>query len=129
MITSDAGGFDVEFASGGHPPPLLLTGAGAASYVPTVGGQGVGLFAEPTFVSVRVSLRAGDTLVLYSDGITEARTGTGRERFDDDGALLRFATSHSPCGATDFVKAMGELVDRLGTGVEDDAAVLALGVA
>jgi sigma-B regulation protein RsbU (phosphoserine phosphatase) len=128
VISRHATGFDIEVASGGHPPPLLLAGDGTAGYVPTEGGQAVGLFAEPTFSSAKISLAAGDTLVLYTDGFTEARIGTGRERFDDDGALLRFAAAQSPCSAMQVVAAMKELIERLGAGVEDDAAVLALGV-
>ena len=128
VISRRANGFDIEVASGGHPPPLLLAGDGTAGYVPTEGGQAVGLFAEPTFSSAQISLSAGDTVVLYTDGFTEARTGTGRERFDDDGALLRFAAAQSPCSATEVVAAMRTLIEELGTGVEDDAAVLALGV-
>lgn len=128
VISRRAGGFDVEIASGGHPPPLLLAGDGTAGYVPTEGGQAVGLFTEPNFVSAKLALSAGDTLVLYTDGFTEARTGTGRERFDDDGGLLRFATNQSPCSPTDVVNALRALIEELGPGVEDDAAVLALGV-
>lgn len=128
VISSRTGGFDVEVASGGHPPPLLLASDGTAGYVPTEGGQAVGLFADPIFVSAKISLTAGDTLVLYTDGFTEARTGKGRERFDDDGALLRFAAEQSPTSATEVVTAMNALIEELGTGVEDDAAVLALSV-
>jgi sigma-B regulation protein RsbU (phosphoserine phosphatase) len=128
VITTRRGGFDVEVASGGHPAPLLLAGDGSAAFVPTEGGQAVGLFTEPNFVSARLSLSAGDTLVLYTDGLTEARIGPGRERFDDDGALLRFAAARSPAGATEIVAAIRDLIEELGTGVEDDAAVLALGV-
>jgi len=128
VIAQAPGGFDVEIASGGHCPPLLLAGDGTAAYVPTVGGQAVGLFAEPTFVSARLRLSAGDTLVLYTDGIAEARTGDGPARFDDDGALLRFAAAQSPTGATNVVAALRTLIEDLGSGVEDDAAVLALGV-
>lgn len=128
LITLCANGFDVEIATGGHPPPLLLQREGSARYVPTDGGQAVGLFAKPTFTSVRITLVPGDTLVAYSDGYTEARTGVGSERFDDEGELLRFATTHSPNDAHGIVAAMQALVDDLGPGVEDDAAVLALGV-
>ncbi len=128
LITLCANGFDVEIATGGHPPPLLLQREGSARYVPTDGGQAVGLFAKPTFTSVRITLVPGDTLVAYSDGYTEARTGVGSERFDDEGELLRFATTHSPNDAHGIVAAMQALVDDLGAGVEDDAAVLALGV-
>lgn len=128
VITSRAGGFDVEIATGGHPPPLLLRGDGSASYVPTGGGQAVGLFARPKFTSVRVALAPGDTLVAYSDGYTEARVGAGSQRYDDDGELLRFAASHAPTDPRGIVAAMRTLIEDLGAGVEDDAAVLAIGV-
>jgi sigma-B regulation protein RsbU (phosphoserine phosphatase) len=128
LITMRANGFDVEIATGGHPPPLLLHGNGDARYVSTDGGQAVGLFAKPTFTSVRFALSPGDTLLTYSDGYTEARTGHGSERYDDDGELLRFAAAHAPAGAADIVAAMRALIEDLGAGVEDDAAVLALGV-
>jgi sigma-B regulation protein RsbU (phosphoserine phosphatase) len=127
VIDTQPWGFDVEIASGGHSPPLLLRADGSAAYVPTEGGQAVGLFAEPTFSSARLTLSAGDTLVMYSDGLTEARTGDGERRYDDDGALLRFAIGQSPSGAVDVVAAMRALIEELGPGVEDDAAVLALG--
>ncbi len=127
LIDAQTGGFSVEIASGGHSPPLLLRGDGTAGYVPTEGGQAVGLFAEPTFSQARLTLSAGDTLVMYTDGVTEARTGGGRQRYDDDGALLRFATARSPSGAREFVAAIRALIEELGPGVEDDAAVLALG--
>ena len=120
--------FDVEIASGGHPPPLLLSADGSACYVPTEGGQAVGLFAEPTFTSARLVLAAGDTLVLYTDGLTEARTGKGAQRYDDDDAVLSFAAARAPINAVDVVAAMRGLIEELGAGVEDDAAVLALGV-
>ena len=84
--------------------------------------------AEPHFVASRFHLAPGDTLVLYTDGLTEASTGVGHERYDDEGALLRFAKSHSPTTASAIVDAVRRLLDGLGSGVEDDAAVLALGV-
>jgi sigma-B regulation protein RsbU (phosphoserine phosphatase) len=122
-------GFDVELASGGHPPPLLFLADGGAYYVDTIGGQAVGMTAEPHFITSRFHLAPGDTLLLYTDGLTEASTGVGHERYDDEGALLRFAKSHSPTSASAIVDAVHRLLDGLGRGVEDDTAVLALGVA
>jgi sigma-B regulation protein RsbU (phosphoserine phosphatase) len=121
-------GFDIELASGGHPPPLLLSADGSAYYIDTTGGQAVGITAQPRFVASRFHLAPGETLVLYTDGLTEASTGKGHERYDDEGALLRFAKSHSPSTASVIVRAVHDLLDRLGSGVEDDTAVLALGV-
>jgi sigma-B regulation protein RsbU (phosphoserine phosphatase) len=122
------GGVEVHLASGGHPPALLLRSSGAASEISTAGGQAVGMIRKPEFVSVRVELGAGDTLLLYSDGLTEARTSRRRQRYDDEGALLRFATAHAPSTAAQIMSALQALLDELGSGVEDDVALLALGV-
>lgn len=121
-------GFSVEMASGGHQPPLVLYADGSAYYADTTGGQAVGITRDPHFVATRLRLTAGDTLVLYTDGLTEASTGVGHERYDDSGALLEFARSHSPTTAPDIVTAIEDLLARLGSGVEDDTAVLALSV-
>lgn len=127
-ITMSDSGFGVEMASGGHQPPLVLYADGSAFYADTTGGQAVGITRDPHFVATRLRLSAGDTLVLYTDGLTEASTGVGRERFDDSGALLEFARSHSPTTAPDIVSAITDLLVALGSGVEDDTAVLALSV-
>ena len=79
-FTKRDNGFDVELASGGHLPPLLLHADGSADYVDSIGGHAVGLVAEPHFIATRFHLAPGDTLVLYTDGLTEASTGVGRER-------------------------------------------------
>jgi serine phosphatase RsbU (regulator of sigma subunit) len=70
-------GLDVVLADGGHPPPLVLRADGAVEEVgPT--GQLVGLLPDARVTTVTVSLGEGDTLLLYTDGVTEARDATGR---------------------------------------------------
>ncbi len=128
-LTRRGSGFDIDLASAGHPPPLLLGADGQAYFVDTVGGQAVGLIEDPHFLSVRMHLGPGDTLVLYTDGLPDARVGPGSERFDDDGkALLRFAATHTPARPAEIVTAIRDLLAELGSGVDDDVAVLALGV-
>jgi sigma-B regulation protein RsbU (phosphoserine phosphatase) len=127
LIPSD-GGFDVQLASGGHLPPLVLGADGEARYADTVGGNPVGIPMEPSFVATRFRLGPGDTLVLYTDGLTEARVGSGTERYDFHGALLKFAAEHAPATASAIVVAIQSLLDGFGSGLEDDVAVLALGV-
>ncbi|WP_349269099.1 Phosphoserine phosphatase RsbP [Mycolicibacterium parafortuitum] len=127
VVTVVADGFEVQIATGGHPPALLLPADGPARYLSTEGGQAVGLIRNPRFVSTSVLLRPGDTLVMYTDGLTEARTGRTR-RFDDDDALLEFARTHTPTDAGAFVDAIRGLLDSFGAGLEDDAAVIALSV-
>lgn len=127
VITPCTTGFDIDLASGGHPPALLLTADGHARHVDLAGGQGIGLLDTPRIVAAPLHLSPGDTLVLYTDGLTEARVdGTGR--FDDEHALLRFAAEHAPAAAAEFVTLTRRLLASFGQGLEDDAAVLALGV-
>jgi sigma-B regulation protein RsbU (phosphoserine phosphatase) len=128
ILTPLDGEFGIELASAGHLPPLALGADGGARYVDTIGGQPVGIPMEPKFAAVRIRLTPGDTLVLYTDGLTEARIGDGAERYDYSGALLEFAAAHAPTTASGIVAAIQSLLDGFGSGVEDDVAVLALGV-
>jgi phosphoserine phosphatase RsbU/P len=121
-------GFGVVLASGGHPPALLLSADGTASYLHTHGGQLIGALPTARIVSTSLTLRPGDTLVLYTDGLTEARTGLTADRYDDEDALREFAAAHAPTTAPAAVADLTALLASLGAGVEDDAAVLALSV-
>lgn len=124
-LTGNGGGFDVHLASGGHLPPLLTHADGKVRFVDTVGGHAIGLTPNPRFVSTSLRLSPGDTLMLYTDGLTEARTGDGRERLNEDG-LLDFVAAQSANDPAALVYAIRSLLE--GLGVEDDVAVLTLGV-
>ena len=128
ILTPHDGEFGIELASAGHLPPLVLGADGGARYVDTIGGQPVGIPMEPKFAAARIRLTPGDTLVLYTDGLTEARIGDGAQRYDDSGALLEFAAAQAPTTAPGIVAAIQSLLDGFGSGVQDDVAVLALGV-
>jgi len=120
-------GFDVHLGSAGHPPPLLITADGSVRYVVAAEGPAIGISSKAPFVSTRLFLASGDTLVLYTDGLTEARTGVGTARYDDEDALIEFAAAQAPTTAREIVYAIRSVLDALGAGVEDDVAVMALG--
>jgi serine phosphatase RsbU (regulator of sigma subunit) len=61
----------LEYIKAGHPSPLLLRN-GKVTELYTEGSFPVGLIPEAEFFSARVQLEPEDTLVLFSDGITEA---------------------------------------------------------
>lgn len=61
----------LEYINAGHPSPLLLR-SGEATEPFTEGSCPVGLLPEVDYHVARVSLQVNDTLVLFSDGITEA---------------------------------------------------------
>ncbi|CAN5192430.1 SpoIIE family protein phosphatase [soil metagenome] len=128
VLTKVERGFEVNLATGGHPPALFLSADGAVRYVETDGGHPIGLIAKPRFVARQFDLGRGDTLVLYTDGLTEARTGVGAARYDDQNALLEFARANAGSSAVEITDALRSLLVGFGNGLQDDAAVLALGV-
>lgn len=123
----DQGGFRIILASGGHPPALLLRADGTADYLPTPGGQLIGVLPDAHITTTTFRLAPGDTLLLHTDGLTEAHTASRGDRYGDD-ALLDFARSLAPTTAQDTISAIRELLDTLGTGVDDDTALLAVSV-
>ena len=61
----------LEFINAGHPSPFLLR-RGEIDEPFTEGSYPVGLMPGTQYVAARLNLRAGDTLILFSDGVTEA---------------------------------------------------------
>ncbi len=67
----------VEFVSAGHLPVLHIHGDGATPKDST--GVPLGMFCNARFPLHRLTLAHGDTLFLYTDGLTEARNRAGAE--------------------------------------------------
>jgi serine phosphatase RsbU (regulator of sigma subunit) len=68
-------------AAGGHLPPILLRSDGTVQEV-AVPGTLVGVLPEPRFSETTVVLAPGETCLLYTDGVTEARGGSdGQAQF------------------------------------------------
>ncbi|WP_328629938.1 SpoIIE family protein phosphatase [Streptomyces sp. NBC_00353] len=125
----EQGGFRVTLASGGHPSALLMRADGTADYLPTPGGQLIGVLPDAHIATTTIRLNPGDTLLLHTDGLTEAHTAStgATDRYGDE-ALLDFARTLAPTTATDTIVAIRDLLDTFGTGVDDDTAVLAINV-
>jgi serine phosphatase RsbU (regulator of sigma subunit) len=68
-ILDDTG--HLEYINAGHPSPFLIR-RGVAEDVFTEGSYPVGLVPEAEYTAVCLKLEPGDTLVLFSDGVTEA---------------------------------------------------------
>lgn len=127
-ITPQADGAMVHLASGGHPPAVRITRDAAVDFIDTTGGQLVGALSTPHFVSASVTLRAGDVMAFYTDGLTEAVVGPGRTRFDDNGNLAAFVAEMGPTTAAKIVDDLTTLLASFGDGLQDDVALLAFDV-
>ncbi|MET7919175.1 SpoIIE family protein phosphatase [Streptomyces avermitilis] len=120
-------GCAVHLASGGHPPALVQRADAETDYLPTPGGMLIGVMPRAHFTAARTVLQPGDTLLLYTDGLTEARVGPQRELYGDD-ALRAFTAAQPPAGPQALITALTGLLAGFGEGLDDDTALLTLGV-
>jgi len=110
-------------ACGGHPPALVVRGPGKVEAV-GAGGTLLGLLPDPKLIDVRAELRAGDSLVLYTDGITEARAPDRLLDETDLGRVLGAAARQPVQRMVEQLAAYA--VGKDGVPPRDDLAVLAL---
>lgn len=68
---------DVETVNAGHLPPLKINGGVKAEL--NLAGLPLGMFCEAEFVSQKVKLGTGDSLLLFTDGVTETMDLNGEE--------------------------------------------------
>ncbi|MEH0845137.1 SpoIIE family protein phosphatase [Micromonospora sp. CPCC 205711] len=84
------GQLDVSLHLAGHDRPVLLRGGGGAAFV-GAGGTALGLLDSISSPTAEIPLGPGDSLIFYTDGVTERRRGRelfGTERLRDAAAPL-----------------------------------------
>ena len=126
VLERERTGYVASIASGGHPPALVIRANGVTEYQTTEGGTLIGILSTPRVATRTIRLDPGDTLILYSDGLTEARTAPHGERLGDD-ALRDFIESQGPTEAVAAVRALADLLAGFEE-VDDDVAVMAFSV-
>ena len=67
----------ITYCNAGHPGPILLSNGHAAALDSS--GAVLGVFSNWDYCDTSVSLRAGDRLLIFTDGLTEAEAGDGDE--------------------------------------------------
>lgn len=116
--------WQVVVGNGGHPAPVLVE-HGREPRLCGGSGQLLGILESGTFEEERLTLRPGDTLVLYTDGVTEGRLGT--ELYGDDRLLAALADADGDAGR--LVEHLVADVLHFQDGVaRDDIAVVAVRV-
>jgi serine phosphatase RsbU (regulator of sigma subunit) len=69
----------LQYANGGHNPPLLLRSKGGQSVELEAGGPIMGILKDAHFSNTMVALDPGDILTLFTDGVTEQENEAGDE--------------------------------------------------
>ena len=108
---------DLEYVNCGHVPPLIVS-AGKVER-PEHGNLPVGLLPDAEYQSARLQLKAGDRLVLVTDGVTEAENARGE--FFEDSRLELAAKSGT---MEDIFAAISDFCG--GTALSDDCTVVEL---
>ena len=91
--TYDPDSSTFTYASGGHDPPLVIHADGSSTLLPLTGGIALGVVPGVDFQQNSVTLAPGDTVVLYTDGVTEA-TNIEDELLGIEGVREHFNADH-----------------------------------
>jgi serine phosphatase RsbU (regulator of sigma subunit) len=119
-------GSKVTVCRGGHSPPLLLKADGSI-YKIGQPGRAIGVFEDANLTEQEASLAPGDALILYTDGVIEARSSDGL--FFGEERLIAFLQSSVGLDASTIAGRIEDAVLNFQEQVPgDDIAVLVLRV-
>jgi serine phosphatase RsbU (regulator of sigma subunit) len=124
----DIEGRELCYASAGHYAPLIIRGSLMQPVEERAGAAPLGLDADQTFPERRVALCPGDLVILYTDGVVEARDASGRW-FGLTG-LRRALRSCRDLEPDEMARALVEAVRgfQVGRPLSDDTTVVVLKV-
>jgi sigma-B regulation protein RsbU (phosphoserine phosphatase) len=113
----------LEFINAGHPSPILIR-RGVAEEAFSEGSYPVGLVPEAQYTAVCLKLEPGDTLVLFSDGVTEAADPD--EQLFGVTRLKQLLTGQLECPLEHIQKCVLEAVENFARGAHqaDDLTLL-----
>jgi len=114
----------LEYINAGHPSPILIRRGGNADEAFTEGSFPVGLVPEAEYATACVKLEPGDTLVLFSDGVTEAMDP--KEDFFGMPRLTQLLTGQNETSLDELQKLVLEAVENFARGASqaDDLTLL-----
>jgi len=115
-----------DYANGAHNPPLLCRdGAGRIEEL-DADGMALGMLEDVVYEEGRIDLGAGDLVVLYTDGVTEARTDDG-DQFGEP-RLHALVAAAGDVGPDEVLDQIEDAVVRhtLDAPPQDDVTVVAL---
>lgn len=131
FVTAAVGRLDIRsgalvLVDAGHNPAMIVGAGGAPAVAAVPKGMALGVVPDAAYMAAQLVLEAGGTLVLYTDGLTDAR-GTAGDMFGEDRLHRAIAAA---CGGTpaSLVAAVMREVEYFAAGAppEDDLTLLAI---
>jgi sigma-B regulation protein RsbU (phosphoserine phosphatase) len=110
FVTAFAGILDlrtgrVDYADAGHDSPFILQSDGVVQRVVKAGGIALGLLPSYEFHVGTLDLKPGDSLVLYTDGVTEAMNGS-QQPFGADALIKTLSQAGPSAGSQGVIQAL-----------------------
>jgi sigma-B regulation protein RsbU (phosphoserine phosphatase) len=116
----DAEKREMRYSAAGHPAMLLLREGVVTEIVEN--GMLLAAVEEPVYSNKTLALEPGDRLLLYTDGLVEARNAEGK--LFGDGSLMAALKKSAKLGPSEAIDQMVDAVLRWGTSQDDDLTVL-----
>jgi sigma-B regulation protein RsbU (phosphoserine phosphatase) len=114
----------LTFTNAGHNPPMLMREDGECIRLEE-GGRVIGAFCDSTFTQQEIQLYEGDKLLLFTDGVTEARNADGEE-FGEQ-RLLDCLRSYAGCNAAELrTLILNDVTAFCHSNFDDDATLMVL---
>ena len=120
----DAANRKLVYCNAGHNSPILLRRDGSSIRLPE-GGAALGIFPDWRYEAGEIQLAAGDRLVLFTDGVTEAMS----PQFEEFGEerLLALLTADPELGAAELQEKILQAVTAFSAGdLQDDATLIVM---
>ena len=117
---------EFRYANGGHDSPLLVHTDGSSSFLPRTDGIALGIVPDLQYRQNTITVSPGDTVILYTDGVTEAMNGQG-DQFGVERLKKIFADERTG-DAQEANRAIFEAVNAFAAGApqSDDITCLTL---
>jgi sigma-B regulation protein RsbU (phosphoserine phosphatase) len=118
----------LRYVNAGHTAPIFISAKGEVTKL-SGGDLPVGMFPDATFQERRVKLPAGSSIVIYTDGVSDALNSEGEE-FGEERIMRCLASLPRPIDAEGICQHLAGEVADWGDGVlrSDDTTILVLSV-
>ncbi|HKP86347.1 MAG TPA: SpoIIE family protein phosphatase [Blastocatellia bacterium] len=114
------------YANAGHNAPIVARADGSALRLEE-GGSVLGPFPDWSFTQAEVELRAGDRVLLFTDGITEVRDSSGDE-FSEERLISLLIENRALDAASLQTTVMASVAEFSGGDFQDDATLIVLAI-